>query len=686
MNTNLKEAGLISILFLVLGISYFISGVSVVNFLIVLVTYVGFIYLPGLFIYKILNVDFFNHIKYNKIIVSNVLGLAILFLVDFLSIKIGNKIPLFIIPIMLAFANVILNNRNRTSPKIDIALLAVLIFIMTVYSFFIIGYPNLEKVGIYNYLSIDKFWHAGNSYAFDYSFLPPNLHVNGMTFKYHFFDDWLIGILYKITNIPTFDISFYYIIPIYLGILCISLFSVGDYFLKEKKYVILFLLSTLFITSISSSLSGNFFHIHIFRNPNAVLPASSLLIMVSIMIIEILKTKKVTIKNTLLIGVTFFLLAGFKSVFAILIPIVILFVCLIKAVLEKKNQNHLVALIMLTMVVYVVFHMIFLGFESISTVKVFSIDTIRENGAMKKMLNVLSSDTNIVATLLLIPVYFIFFIPFQSILLLIGLFGFIRRIDKASSSELFIYGMAFSGIVLIFMLYHEGNSHFYFIYASMFFINLLAVSTFKRLYETNSNNKFYTMLTLGLLLTGGVLMIKQLYSDVRTNYTYAYKTNYTIDQEGVVTLEERQALEWLKNNSNKEDIFVTNRHALSLNDDGKLGDKKGRFFYYTAFSGRQAFIEGYFYTHRIQEKTHDTKKQYFVFKDEVYQNMKTNNSIFDGENIETHLKKNNIRFIVNNKLVEKNLNDVDKEYLFLDKVFENEIIEIYKYVHLDKKF
>lgn len=241
MNINKKEIflGLISIL--VLFMSYYYSEVSILNFLKVLIGYVGYIFLPGLFFYRLTKVDFSN-IPFSNILISNILGLFFVFLVDFVTIKINNIYILLIIPLIVSILNFFLKNKNPLKVAYERRYLGyILIFIIFIFSLYVMGTPSLEKVKIFDYFTSDKFWHAGNSYAFDINFFPPDIHVKGLPFKYHFFDDWIVSILNKTTGVSVVDISFYYIIPIYLSILSFSMYSIGQYFFKkEEKYIVFF--------------------------------------------------------------------------------------------------------------------------------------------------------------------------------------------------------------------------------------------------------------------------------------------------------------------------------------------------------------------------------------------------------------------------------------------------------------
>lgn len=642
-------------------------GVPVYEFLIIILTYLVYIQGVGNFLSTILGLE--KKISFlPKILINHVLGLSALFLIDYATIIFQNDWIVRVLPLILAGGNIIFINRRKYNLKScveikDSFVLRIVLFLsVTVLGIYTLGTPPLEKVGNFTY-NPDKVWHAANSYAFQFSFFPPDIHVLGTILKYHFFDEWFVGILYKITGIATFNINFYYINFIYIAVLVVALTDLAKKKFNNTQKELVFLISLLFLPISFSIITAVHFHQNVFLDNNAIGSGLTFFIILFIIVDEFIISKKKTIGFVfgLFIFITAFLSAGFKIPLLINIVLVLLVLLVLLVFKDRKELVRILPLGMYIIVPFIIYYSFFIDNSSSSLIEVFTLKTVSSSVTRIGIF----SDFQLV---LLIPILFFLTLPIQTIPYVYQLVIDRKKIItlNLTTEELFLLGTSFVGVVLYFLTYHStGFSNTYFLFSSIPSITLIASTGFFAIWNNRKKiiNKLLIIILLSVLVVIVPMFLRRLYFSLDIFYKSVIKKEKPQSQ---VDLEEKEAMQWLANNSEKRSVFATNVHNPYDRNNSQTDNKSVEthmFYYYTAFSGRQCFVEGTAFG--IDNK----------YSGEL---LKTNDSIFRQLNISQLLEKNNITYIVNYKEATPNLNLL-KADTDLKKVFENKKIIIYQY-------
>lgn len=92
-------------------------------------------------------------------------------------------------------------------------------------------------------------------------------------------------------------------------------------------------------------------------------------------------------------------------------------------------------------------------------------------------------------------------------------------------------------------------------------------------------------------------------------YRSALGGDSLLDQKAGLTSKELSALNWISSNLPEESVFATDRVGFKHESSGEF---KGRFFGYSAFSGRQFFNEGYDFSGNDHRRAEGRRRQQLV--------------------------------------------------------------------------
>ena len=129
-----------------------------------------------------------------------------------------------------------------------------------------------------------------------------------------------------------------------------------------------------------------------------------------------------------------------------------------------------------------------------------------------------------------------------------------------------------------------------------------------------------------------------------------------------ITRYEYEGMKWLDNNTDANSIIATDRHFIGRQQT----DAYSRSFYYSAFSNRQIFLEGWSYTYPSKEIQDIIKHKYEI-----------NSKIFSKaeESRSKIMRENGIDYLILSRVTDSDIKINDKN---LVKVFSNRDLRIYK--------
>lgn len=444
----------------------------------------------------------------------------------------------------------------------------------------------------------DLLWNIGNAKSFALGFPPQDIRFFGVRLTYHYLTELLWGIFSLVSGLDAYDIIAFYAGPLAIAALLLALRTLGRFFYEgSERKTALFVLLLFFGGSVATvanfgnggyDVFGNTNFLHLVTNINS---QATVLVFLSCFLVlfgTMAKAKFDVPLRTLLVTVCVFVLVCFsKGPAAAIVTISFGIVMLLVLVFQKP---HIGKALLLSAGVLGVFALVYTAVYSsgASNSMVFGLKTIQDSAAFH-LLEHLSDALHLsyFGLLLIGIVQYFFMQPLQLVLYFGTLAKDVRRVFWLPPVRLLAHGAVVGGIAAYYLFWHQSSSQAYFALISIFFLNLLAVDalpTFQKHVATR-----WAVRVLGAVgcLTTVVLIISIgiKAADINTQYMApaAQPAGW------VATPADEQAMQWLRENTAQGSVFATNR------TDSAPGKGDGISNLYTAYSGRQAFMEGYTY-------------------------------------------------------------------------------------------
>lgn len=234
----------------------------------------------------------------------------------------------------------------------------------------------------------------------------------------------------------------------------------------------------------------------------------------------------------------------------------------------------------------------------------------------------------------------------------------ICHLKTLSGERLFLHAAAAGGLIAFFLFDHYALSQIYFLFLAFWCMACLA-PTLQNLTRHNG-----TKIVIGILavvsLSGSFYDVARLAS-AGIPYVGETRTAEHAPAQIKMTREDEEAMLWLATHMPPDEVFATNRYHTG-------SPLAGNSNLYTAFSGRQAYMEGFRYTISNMGVSEQAVEKRFI-----------NNAILFSpkSNIETIRAlavAENIQWLV----FSCQLGTEPAAFTQLDQVFANELIHIYR--------
>ncbi len=444
----------------------------------------------------------------------------------------------------------------------------------------------------------DLLWNIGNAKSFVLGFPPQDIRFLGVRLTYHYLTELLWGIFSLISGLNAYDIIAFYAGPLAIAALLLALRTLGRFFYEgSERKTALFVFLLFFGGSVATVANfgnggydafGNTNFLHLVTNINSQATVLVFLCCFLVLFGTMAKAKFDVPLRTLLVTICVFVLVCFsKGPAAAIVTISFAIVMLLVLVFQKP---HIGKALLLSAGVLGVFALVYTAVYSsgASNSMVFGLKTIQDSAAFR-LLEHLSDALHLsyFGLLLIGIVQYFFMQPLQLVLYFGTLAKDVRRVFWLPPVRLLAHGAVVGGIAAYYLFWHQSSSQAYFALISIFFLNLLAVDalpTFQKHVVTR-----WAVRVLGAVgcLTTVVLIISIGMKAVAINAQYAAPA--TQPAGWAATLADEQAMQWLRENTAQGSVFATNR------TDSAPGKGDGISNLYTAYSGRQAFMEGYTY-------------------------------------------------------------------------------------------
>lgn len=447
----------------------------------------------------------------------------------------------------------------------------------------------------------DLLWNVGNAQAFKLAFPPQDIRFSMVRLAYHYLTELCVGALSWASGVSAYRVvAFYMAFPVLAAVLlCIWQMGMVCYQSNEKKSLALCALTLfggtagLWTDFLSvGGVTANTLLIHVITNINA---QSTAIIFISIFTAMFTLLCRSGFSCSWIEGLVFlaavFMMTFAKGPEAAIVICAFVIVMLIVLIAQRpKCWAKALVLTVLSVAVFAVIY--FMVFSSGANTSVKWVNNSVTDSLIGGFVNLTPPYTwqRKVAVALGGVALALLMQPFQTFVYLTTLPKDALHVFQLPPERLLARGVAVGGIMAYCMLWHESSSQIYFAFAAFFFMNLLAIDLFGEL------RRKWLKGAAGVLLCIGVVSAVCCYAGVfwRGSVQFAANqgwTTVTSWRSSPAYAEDIEAMEWLGDNMPASDRFATNRiHAAAWRTDGISN-------LYSAFSGRQAYMEGYTYAY-----------------------------------------------------------------------------------------
>ena len=447
-------------------------------------------------------------------------------------------------------------------------------------------------------LSADMLWNIGNSNAFTLRFIPEDIRYSGVQLHYHYLTELFAGAVCWLSGISAYNIVAFYMQPWVLICVVYCLYTFGKIWFDNTAKAMMFTYSmfifgcgslwTCFTSGYSSFYNDN--AKHIITNINAQSTATIFLCIFSGMFVQLLKKKfDVPFIDIGLWLAAFFMLCFAKGPVAAIVAIGGAITLLWLFVQKKVSFRGVLSAAAIAGVFFVIYSLFFAsGANTSMQLGIWVTSWKTTFGAyVSPVSKQLSKPVLYIITAVVLLADILMVAPAQVVLYLAGLGRDIKNIFKLNGKRLWSNSMIAGGFIAYYLFDHYAMSQVYFLFLALFFLHLMAIENLELL-KGKLLPKIAGVAAFVAIATTVFIYVNFIGSGARflaRNLGIINKYPY----EAVINADDQLAMEYMAENSPENALFATNRiHHSNSKQDGISN-------IYSAFSGRQCYMEGYAY-------------------------------------------------------------------------------------------
>ncbi|NCC06562.1 MAG: hypothetical protein EOM30_00630 [Clostridia bacterium] len=469
----------------------------------------------------------------------------------------------FIIPAILAVIYIVKcakAKRKFKAESVHTAINLALACGFFVYVFLgVLGFAHASSAGNMTYHQ-DMMWSVGNGAAASLGAPFADIRAAGGTLHYHWLADALPGLVAYTGNILTYDAAIYYNYPVLLLVFVCAVYAAAKEYSHGSRLAPWLPLLMLVCNGLNSQVT-----INLLRNNNGVIMAEAVCCTALYIIFSLEKIGfKLNFKAAAAFAVCMGVLLMSKNLYGILLLLALFAAACVHSIVHKKLCGGAFLLC------------------GISAAILAACWVLLYSGAINNLVfQIWQSFLNIPKTLILwLPLGFAAYIA--------SLFLSFKSFGTLSVSRLMVNAAVVGGVCAYFLFNHYSASQTYFLLAAIMFMWFCALDARQLL-----KNKPVKITACALAALSVCLTAYSLAGDMRTGVQIylrcgGLRPEYPYTEQTVTTADEAAAM-WLRDNMRTDEIFATNRNGKALDA------ADGTWHYYTAISGRQAFVEGWRY-------------------------------------------------------------------------------------------
>ena len=486
-----------------------------------------------------------------------------------------------------------------------LALLAAALIFLLAFSN-VIKYARPGRAGAI-LIEQDFLWMAGNAKSFLMGFPSIEIHFYDMRFAYHYLTELLCAALGMVTGVDCYNILAYYQQPLVLAALVGCLYAMGRVFYgEERKDKALLFTFSLFLFSCASlwavvlngqSLVGNSTITHLLTNITSQATATLYAAIFCCLFLTALRVRfRLPLLQLAVLLASFVLLIVAKGPMALIVGLSAL-IAVGWQTMQKKGTWQSMAAAAAGTLLFLLFYRLLFSASTNGSMSLMLTGTL-ERFILAPAARAVSSRgvLTVILAVCLWVVQLVLMVPAAIVPYGCGLAGDLRHLFRLAPERIFANAAAGGGLLAYFLFSHPNYSQVYFFLAAVVFLNLLAVDQMDLLlYPVAGARGRGLVRRLGLFGAAvGLLTAVLLYVHIGgSGILYFLRDTNVIARPVYETMalpDDEAAAVWLHDSTPAAGtMFATNR----IDSDRWHAD--GISNIYTAFSGRQAFMEGYTY-------------------------------------------------------------------------------------------
>lgn len=464
------------------------------------------------------------------------------------------------------------------------------------------------------YLYQDMSWHVGNVALLSQGSPFSDFRFAGLKFNYHYFND-LIFAMCKYC----FKVSAWELMVKCTPVLTAYTFSLGMHALF-KRYsrrpllgVIMFMLcgaaDTFYI--LNTDKHSFLLNYHIFSNINGVAVSLAALISVYLFYTEMYDEDKLRKTDLIILPVLVFVMTGLKGPFAVVIIAAMLFTGAVRLI-EDRNLSRFILVSIAEGCSFIATYIVIIkGVENLfresnnnraTELSVWGSFSRSKYGETFNNLLEQGDKAHFLAYCLVVVVvggimaaglyYLLFMLDTVSVLA-----GMIRNRKIPSADRLVSVAAGWTGVAGFLLVSHIGFSQAYFLFVGILFIVLESFRILERAKAASTRRILVAVMIVYSIVNCGVFVQETVdtLEDDSEHFAFYETISDNSEKPSVMTREELEGLEWIRDNTDSDSIIATDRIDLWSKEYPSAEDDC-RCFYYSAFAERQMLIEGYSYS------------------------------------------------------------------------------------------
>lgn len=564
--------------------------------LIFLLSQVVFVLVPGMAITMLLCPQ---KDKIKLVLVSYMLGIALvilelyvfyaLHLQDYLLIGMCAVSLFSILPLYKKKAlirELPMNNRGAWSLTALLAAFLTLVFFTAIWGS---KTPDLLGHPAASYYQ-DLLWNAGTTSSIASGFPVMDIHVSGLTFSYHFFTNVFLAAFENILGLSSFFLYMKFL-PILQVIVYICalylLFSLvaKKIWARAVGVALTFLLSKVVMW-------------HMLWQAYATMFALSFAVVAAYFFIKTIKNletgKIFKNRDFLMLLIFLFVSVGTKTLFGAVVAAATGLVFLIQIIRRKNILQMLLAGLSILAVVGIVYLVLVHGTHTYNNLSFFQYLTPMLGESPWYYHTALASLGSVLgktgAGLLVYP-YYLFM---SHTVLLVGfvmLIVYLIRHKKPDLTAIFLLTGLFVGITAASVFFQPGYSNELFMEAAVPLALFAAYYVLRQNWMNEKVKKMPKIVLLCVVAASFTVSIVPTVSSISGEWTRVQANKNNVSAYDSISVYEYQGMIWLRDNTPKDAVVASDRQYFVPEENLNYA----RYYYYTAFSERTSYLEGYYY-------------------------------------------------------------------------------------------